>query len=131
MPKMKPKADFTKPFVVSDRVRELAKEHGWLDPDSEVDAFIDYHEAGGWKLKNGLKIVDREASFRTWLRNGSKYAKQAPRPNGYVPLPTPAAKRKVIRFEPEMTEEQRRENVKKLGAMFHDLADKFDVRKKV
>jgi hypothetical protein len=64
---------FTEPFTVSDRIRELAREKGWPNPDSEVDEFVDYYSATGWKMKGGQPIVDRDAAFRLWLRNRARW----------------------------------------------------------
>lgn len=55
-------------FKVSARVIELAKQHGWPDPLTEVDQFIDYH------LAHGTLMLDWEAAFRTWMRNAKRYA---------------------------------------------------------
>jgi hypothetical protein len=94
-----------KPFVVTDRMRQLAKERGWPDPDSEVDAFIDHHEAGGWKLKAGVPIVNKEAAFRTWLRNAQRF-----KPIQGKPAVQPKQSQPKQR-QPEMSEEQRRANL--------------------
>lgn len=60
-------------FVISEKIRELANKEGLPDPDTQVKKFLDYHEMTGWKMKNGLKIVDKEAAFRNWLRNRKKW----------------------------------------------------------
>lgn len=65
-------------FAVSGRIRELAKQRGWPNPDDEVEAFVDHWEAVGWKRKGGILITDREAAFRTWLRNAMKWNKGKP-----------------------------------------------------
>ena len=54
-------------FTVSDRVVELALMNGWPDPDTEVEAFKDYH------LAKGSLMADWEAAFRTWLRNAARW----------------------------------------------------------
>lgn len=72
-------------FTVSDRIRELAQERGWPDPDQEIEAFLDYWIARNWKAKSGVRIVDKEAAFRTWLRNQAKWAKE--RGNGNASIP--------------------------------------------
>lgn len=102
-------------FVVTDRIRQLAKEKGWPNPDSEVEAFIDYHKAGGWRLKNGLTIVDREAAFRTWLRNAAKFR---PRVNPPITPPPP------IKLDKERPQE-----IAKVRNLLSGLVEQFDVRK--
>ena len=54
-------------FEVSDRIVHLALENGWPDPDTELDAFKDYH------LAKGSLMADWEAAFRTWLRNAARF----------------------------------------------------------
>lgn len=56
-------------FKVTPRILELAKQHGWPNPDSELDAFKDYH------LAHGSRMADWEAAFRTWLRNRARWGK--------------------------------------------------------
>lgn len=113
-------------FIVSDRIRELAKREGWPDPDSEVNKFLDHHEATGWKRRGGITIVNKEAAFRTWLTKAKEYAKQAPRPNGYVPAPKEPAKPKAA----EPTQAELNENRRKFEPLLQGLIKKFDVRKK-
>ena len=55
-------------FKVSERIAELAKEHGWPNPTMECEQFVDYH------LAHGTLMLDWEAAFRTWLRNAKKFA---------------------------------------------------------
>jgi hypothetical protein len=54
-------------FEVSDRIVHLALKNGWPEPESELDAFKDYH------LARGSLMVDWEAAFRTWLRNAARF----------------------------------------------------------
>jgi hypothetical protein len=46
---------------------ELARQNGWPDPYSEVEAFKDYH------LAHGNVMADWQAAFRTWLRNAARW----------------------------------------------------------
>lgn len=103
-------------FEVSPRIMQLAAEKGWPDPRTELDAFKDYH------LAHGSLMMDWEAAFRTWLRNSSRWGKDKPK----VFVPTfPKLKPK----EPEMSEEERSANRRKVGTLLHDLVKKYDVRK--
>lgn len=42
-------------------------------PTSDVQAFLDYHEARGWILSGGNKMADWKAAMRTWKSNGVKF----------------------------------------------------------
>lgn len=46
-------------------------------PESECDAFLDYHESKGWKMGNSAMKCWR-AALRMWKRNGEKFLKQEP-----------------------------------------------------
>lgn len=54
-------------YKPSDRIKELAKQKGWKDPDLVLDEFKDYYLAHGKTLK------DVEAALRNWLRRDKKY----------------------------------------------------------
>ena len=56
-------------FKASPRIVELARQNGWPNPESELDAFRDYH------LAHGSIMADWEAAFRTWLRNRARWDK--------------------------------------------------------
>lgn len=103
-----------KPFVVSDRIRELAKEHGWPDPDKEVDAFVDHYEASNWVRKGGVKIINKDAAFRTWLRTAARWKSPAARPQ---------PKREEVHRE-ELTPEQRQENIRKVREIIDGIGKK-------
>ena len=112
--------NINEPFVVSDRIRQLAKERGWPDPDTEVEAFLDYHEMTGWKLKNGLKIVSREAAFRRWLTNCVKFNKGHPAIVSKPPVVRPTL--------PPLTDAERRENQRRLNDLITGLAARKGIR---
>ena len=54
-------------FTVSENLMDLAREKGWSDPNSEIEAFKDHHVA------KDSRFLDWEAAFRTWLRNDKKF----------------------------------------------------------
>lgn len=107
------------PFVISDSLRQWAKEWG-IDPERYVGAFVDHWRASGWKRKGGVKIIDREAAFRNWLRREKEYG--SPKA---APMPQP----KQVKREPEMTPEQLAENRRRVGPLLSGLVKEFDVRK--
>lgn len=43
-------------------------------PELEASAFIDHHEARGWIMSNGKKMVDWKAGMRTWKTNLIKFS---------------------------------------------------------
>jgi hypothetical protein len=95
-------------FVVTDHIREEATAKGWPDPDREVEKFINYFEATGWRRRNGARIVNREAEFRNWLIKGVEMGRGRPIPGkpAVRPKQSPPKQR-----QPEMSEEQRRANL--------------------
>jgi len=61
---------FPKDFTITDQLRALAKKKEWLNPDTELEGFRDFHVAKGSKFK------DWEAALRTWLRNGKAFGRK-------------------------------------------------------
>ena len=55
-------------FTVSDEIQAWASEHRLPDPNGEIEAFRDYHQAKGSVFKSW------DAALRTWLRNGKRFA---------------------------------------------------------
>lgn len=60
-------SEFPENFVVSEQHITLAKKNNWPDPNTEVEAFRDYHQARGTVFK------DWDKAFYTWLRNAKKF----------------------------------------------------------
>lgn len=58
---------FPENFIVTDQIRELAKQRGWPALDAELEAFRDFH------VSRGSTFKDWEAAFRTWLRNSRRF----------------------------------------------------------
>jgi hypothetical protein len=86
-------------FAVTPAIRELAKKHGWANPDGEIEWFRDYHRAAG------NLFADWEAAFRTWMRRtltiGPSGAKR-PMVRGLLP-PMPPVKKSEPAIKPERT----------------------------
>jgi len=101
-------------FQVSARIIVLAKENGWPSPQSELDAFKDYH------LAHGSLFADWEAAFRTWLRNCGRFNKGHP---AIVSKPT-EIKPKL----PPMSDVERRENQRRLNDLITGLAARKGIR---
>ena len=53
-------------FAADQTIKDLAVKNGWPDPDTELEAFRDYH------VSKGSRFLDWNAAFRTWLRNGRR-----------------------------------------------------------
>ena len=64
------KRPFPPDFQIAPHFINLAQEKGWANPMDELEGFRDYH------LKKGSQFVDWDAAFRTWLRNGKKFAQE-------------------------------------------------------
>ena len=102
-------------FLVSDELKAWARENQLPDPDSEIQAFRDYHQSKGSTFR------DWNAALRTWLRNAKKFAG-----NGRPPLATsqvPAYK--PAPDEPRPSKEQQA----KIQKMLADLGDKMGTGK--
>lgn len=56
-------------FAADQTTKDLAVKNGWPDPDTELDAFRDFHIARGSRFK------DWRAAFRTWLRNAKRFSR--------------------------------------------------------
>ena len=78
-------------FLVSDEIREWAKIKQLPDPNTELEAFRDYH------VSKASTFKDWDAAFRTWLRNGKRFAG-----NGKPPLLLPTSQVPV--YKPKPTE---------------------------
>ena len=73
---IKKKKSFPEDFKIPDRIRELAAERGWPDPDTQLDAFRDHHVA------KDSQFTDWVAAFRTWLRKAKQFQESQPRMAG-------------------------------------------------
>lgn len=96
---------------MSARVRELAQQKDWPDPDEEIEAFKDYH------LARDSKFADWEAAFRTWLRNAARWKPQRAGQTDRMPTYKPTKKE-----EQQMTPEQRLENIKRVRGLVNSLS---------
>ena len=67
--KKKSKIGYPLDFTVSETMINLAREKGWPDPNSEIEAFKDHHVA------KDSRFLDWGAAFRTWLRNAKKFSR--------------------------------------------------------
>ena len=110
-------------FEVTQHMIELAKAKGWPDPRSEVEAFKDYH------LAHGSLMLDWQACFRTWLRNCSRFNKGHP---AIVSKPPPEPKGMMFGWlkagTPSPTEDERRENQKRLNEIITGLAARKGIK---
>lgn len=61
-------------FQPSETIIALARERQWPSPDSELEAFRDYHTA------RGSRMLNWDAAFRTWLRNAKRMNGDGKRP---------------------------------------------------
>ena len=109
-------------FQVSERMVELAREHGWPDPHKELDNFRDYH------LAHGTKMVDWEAAFRLWLRNCVKFA--ADKGRRVVPCaPLPGIPvQKPVQPQLELTDEQLAENRRRVSGLLSGLVKEMGAK---
>lgn len=107
-------------FKVTDAVRALAKQNGWPNPDTEVQAFIDHHRFAG------TLGSDWERGFHTWLRKAVEFnsrRKGGPFQRSPAPAtPTPKPNGHAKGAEPPISDEQRRANIGKLTAIASQLA---------
>src|SRR5205807_2323642 len=65
-----------KDFQVTGDHRAFAAEHGYVNPDTEVQTFKDYWTA---KPGTGALKLDWDATFRVWLSKAEKYRNGGPR----------------------------------------------------
>src|SRR3990167_8356991 len=104
-------------FSVSDSIQAWAKDHGLPAPNTELEAFRDYH------VSKASTFKDWDAAFRTWLRNGKRFAG-----NGKPPLLLPTSQ--VPAYKPKPTERRAdpaiRDGLRKLVS---DLTENMEISK--
>ena len=112
--KSKRATQYPENFQVSPEVQAWALKERLPDPETQLPAFRDYHQAKGSTFK------DWEAALRTWLRNAPKFAGNGQSRTSdlaHSTVPPYKPKPKEAKASPE---EQARVKV-----LLHDLTEKF------
>ena len=113
--KSKRATQYPEDFTVSEEVRAWAIRERLSDPNHELQAFKDYHQAKGSTFKNW------DAALRTWVRNAQRFAGNGQKPDlatSQVPLYRP----------PKLTSEEKRgspETQAKLKELVDGLGKRF------
>ena len=112
--KSKRATQFPEDFEVSEEIQAWANKHQLPDPSSELEAFRDYH------ISKASTFKDWNAAFRTWLRNGKRFAG-----NGR-PAPTLTTSQ-VPAYKPRPTERRADPEVRDgLRKLVSDLTEKME-----
>ena len=111
-------------FKVSEKFLEEAASKGWPDPREHIEQFRAHHEA------QGSMLVNWEAALRLWMLNEIQWAVNRGKP--LKPMQKPKAAQTEMNLKPkglpELTEEQRRENMREFGKLWRPLVKAKDVR---